>query len=206
MAPPAVAAPRLSPGTDGLTTTRHPDRIRLISVRVEDQRGVLQRVTNLLGRRGFGIETCAVGPSAEPGVVAISLRIDAGSQAHDQIVKQLRKLIDVVSVEDITHSSTVEWSTALVDLLSGEVDSTFAQLPEEVSGRAVRQEGERTIAAISGPPGPVEEALSELRRRTSSRWICSGPLAMAASSAGVPAPIEPRIPEGVESDEDLLRR
>jgi acetolactate synthase I/III small subunit len=184
MAPPAVAAPRLSPGTDGLTTTRQPGRCRLISVRVEDRRGVLQRVTNLLGRRGFGIETCAVGPSAEPGVVAISLRIDAGSQAHEQIVKQLRKLIDVVSVEDITDAATVEWSTALVEVLSKEVNSTFAQLPEEVSGQAVRQEGTRTIVAVSGPPGPVEEALAEMRRRKGARWICSGPLALAPSPAG----------------------
>ncbi|HVB14586.1 MAG TPA: acetolactate synthase small subunit [Candidatus Dormibacteraeota bacterium] len=179
MTPPAIAAPRLAPGTDGLTTTRHPGRIRLISVRVEDRRGVLQRVTNLLGRRGFGIETCAVGPSAEPGVVAISLRIDAGTQAHDQIVKQLTKLIDVVSVDDITHSSTVEWSTALVDLRSDEVDPAFARLPSGVGGQVVRQAGPRTIAAISGPPGPVEEALAELRLRSSSTWICSGPLAIA---------------------------
>ncbi len=196
MAPPSITAPRLSPGTDGLTTTRHPARIRLISVRVEDRRGVLQRVANLLGRRGFGIETCAVGPSAVSGVVAISLRIDAGSQAHDQIVKQLAKLIDVVSVEDITHSSTVEWSTALVELHSSEVGSTFARLPERVGGQAVYQEGERTIAAISGPPGPVGAALSELRRRPNPRWICSGPLAMAASSAGGSGPDRTPDPGG----------
>jgi acetolactate synthase I/III small subunit len=182
MAPTAIAAPRLLPGTDGLTTTRHPGRIRLISVLVEDRRGVLQRVTNLLGRRGFGIETCAVGPSAEPGVVAISLRIDAGSQAHEQIVKQLNKLIDVVSVEDITHASTVEWSTALVDLRSDEVDETVAGLPSGVGGQVVRHTGNRTVVAISGPPGQVAEALAELRRQANSRWICSGPLAMATAS------------------------
>lgn len=180
MTPPAVAAPRLAPGTDGLTTTRHPARIRLISVRVEDRRGVLQRVTNLLGRRGFGIETCAVGPSAEPGVVAISLRIDAGTQAHDQIVKQLTKLIDVVSVEDITHSSTVEWSTALIDIHSGEAAPALAELPDGVVGQVVRHHGDRTIAALSGPPGSIEEALAALGRRPSANWICSGPLAMAS--------------------------
>ncbi|MGP8249307.1 MAG: acetolactate synthase small subunit [Candidatus Dormibacteria bacterium] len=183
MAPTAVAAPRPSPGTDGLTTTRHPARIRLISVLVEDRRGVLQRITNLLGRRGFGIETCAVGPSSEPGVVAISLRIDAGSQAHDQIVKQLRKLIDVVSVEDITDPSTIEWSTALVELLTGELETTLAQLPAAVTGQAVRRQGARTIAAIAGPPQQLDEVLSELCDRTGARWICSGPLALAARRA-----------------------
>jgi acetolactate synthase-1/3 small subunit len=196
MSPPAIAGPRLAPGTDGLTTTRHPSRIRLISVRVEDRRGVLQRVTNLLGRRGFGIETCAVGPSAEPGVVAISLRIDAGTQAHDQIVKQLTKLIDVVSVEDITSSATVEWSTALVDLRSDEVDQVFATLPDGVGGQVVRQAGPRTITAISGPPGPVEEALTELRRRPSSDWICSGPLALNTAPAGGSGPASAPDPGG----------
>ncbi|MGC2192582.1 MAG: acetolactate synthase small subunit [Candidatus Dormiibacterota bacterium] len=196
MAPPAIAAPRLAPGTDGLTTTRHPGRIRLISVRVEDRRGVLQRVTNLLGRRGFGIETCAVGPSAEPGVVAISLRIDAGTQAHEQIVKQLNKLIDVVSVEDITNSATVEWSTALIDLRTDQLDRTFTGLPTGVGGQVVRQTGERTIAAISGPPGPVEEALAELRQRTSSDWISSGPLALATVPAGGSSPDSAPDPGG----------
>jgi acetolactate synthase-1/3 small subunit len=196
MAPPAIAAPRLAPGHDGLTTTRHPGRIRLISVRVEDRRGVLQRVTNLLGRRGFGIETCAVGPSAEPGVVAISLRIDAGTQPHDQIVKQLNKLIDVVTVEDITSSSTVEWSTALVDLRSHEVDSAFARLPSGVTGQVVRPAGASTVLAIWGPPGLVEEALAELRRRPNSTWICSGPLAMATSSAGGSGPDSAPDPGG----------
>jgi acetolactate synthase-1/3 small subunit len=196
MSPPAIAAPRLAPGTDGLTTTRHPDRIRLISVRVEDRRGVLQRVTNLLGRRGFGIETCAVGPSAEPGVVAMSLRIDAGTQAHEQIVKQLTKLIDLVSVEDITNSATVEWSTALVDLRSDEVDQAFARLPDGVGGQVVRQAGVRTITAISGPPGPLEEALAELRRRPSSDWICSGPLALATTYAGGSGPASAPDPGG----------
>ncbi len=184
MVPPAIAAPRLSPGTDGLTTTRHPGRIRLISVRVEDRRGVLQRVTNLLGRRGFGIETCAVGPSAEPGVVAISLRIDAGSQAHEQILKQLNKLIDVVSVEDITSASTVEWSTALVDLRSDQVDETIAGLPTALGGQVVRRNGDQTMVAISGPPGPLRESLTEIQGRANSRWICSGPLAMAMTSPG----------------------
>ena len=196
MAPPAIAAPRLAPGHDGLTTTRHPGRIRLISVRVEDRRGVLQRVTNLLGRRGFGIETCAVGPSAEPGVVAISLRIDAGTQPHDQIVKQLNKLIDVVTVEDITSSSTVEWSTALVDLRSQEVDSAFARLPNGVTGQVVRPAGASTVVAIWGPPGLVEEALAELRQRPNSTWICSGPLAMATSSAGGSGPDSAPDPGG----------
>ena len=196
MAPPAIAAPRLAPGHDGLTTTRHPGRIRLISVRVEDRRGVLQRVTNLLGRRGFGIETCAVGPSAEPGVVAISLRIDAGTQPHDQIVKQLNKLIDVVTVEDITSSSTVEWSTALVDLRSQEVDSAFARLPNGVTGQVVRPAGASTVVAIWGPPGLVEEALAELRQRPNSTWICSGPLAMATSSAGGSGPDSAPDPRG----------
>jgi acetolactate synthase-1/3 small subunit len=196
MSPPAVSAVRPSPGADGLTTTRHPAHIRLISVRVEDRRGVLQRVTNLLGRRGFGIETCAVGPSAEPGVVAISLRIDAGSQSHDQIVKQLNKLIDVVSVEDITGSATVEWSTALLDLSADEVGSAFSSLPQGVTAQVVRPQGDRTIAAVSGPPGLVEAALVELRRRPTVNWICSGPLALATVPTSATAAAEQPDPGG----------
>ncbi|MGC1185120.1 MAG: acetolactate synthase small subunit [Candidatus Dormiibacterota bacterium] len=187
---------RQAPGRDGLTSSRHPGRIRVISVRVEDRRGILQRVTNLLGRRGFGIVACAVGASAEPGVVAMSLRIDAGTQAPDQIVKQLAKLIDVVSAEDITHATTVEWASALLDLGSDELAAALEQLPDLVVAQVVHHSESRTVVAVGGPPGAVEGALSELRLRPSSTWICAGPLALAIPSADGSNPGTGRDPQG----------
>jgi acetolactate synthase-1/3 small subunit len=174
-----VAPPRKSPGTDALTTTRHPDHIRLISVLVEDRRGVLQRITNVLGRRGFGIETCAVGPSVEPGVVAVSLRVDAGTQSPDQITKQINKLIDVVSVNDITDFEPVEWSTALLDLTTDEVTSVTDSLNPSLSAIVIKSGAQRTVVALSGAPDLVEAALAKMRLRHEVNWICSGPLGLA---------------------------
>lgn len=157
MTPPAIVAPRLAPGTDGLTTTRHPGRIRLISVRVEDRRGVLQRVTNLLGRRGFGIETCAVGPSAEPGVVAISLRIDAGTQAHDQIVKQLNKLIDVVKILDLSDGSHIERELMLVKVRAyGKDREEMKRMADIFRGRIIDVTEKTYTIELTGPGAKLD--------------------------------------------------
>lgn len=186
-----------SPGTDWLSGGRGESPGRLISLRVEDRPGVLQRVTNCLGRRGMGIEACAVGPSSDPGVVGISLRVDAGAQAADQIVKQLTKLIDVVSVEDITSSSAVEWSCALVSLSKERAQGALPRLPEPVTAQVVKQSGDRALAALAGPPGKVALALELIGRGDDVEWICSGALALVPGRAGRRGPLGAQSVGGV---------
>ena len=66
-----------------------------LSVHVENKPGVLMRITGLFVRRGFNIESLAVGPTERHDVSRITLRVDCSKQALEQIEKQMHKLVNV---------------------------------------------------------------------------------------------------------------
>ena len=81
---------------------------------VEDRPGVLNRVASLFRRRGFNIESLAVGHSEVPGVSRMTIVVDGANTVVDQVEKQLFKLIDVIRVDDITFRPSVARELALV--------------------------------------------------------------------------------------------
>ena len=86
---------------------------------VEDRPGVLNRVASLFRRRGFNIDSLAVGSTAEPGISRMTIVVDGDARVVDQVEKQLRKLIDVVQVEDLTGQDVVVRELALVKVHCG---------------------------------------------------------------------------------------
>jgi acetolactate synthase-1/3 small subunit len=78
-----------------------------ISVWVNDQPGVLQRIAGLFGRRGFNIDSITVGNSEEPGLSRMIIVTTGDEQTVDQIEKQLSKLIDVIKVDHLSSNEMV---------------------------------------------------------------------------------------------------
>ncbi len=154
-------------------------RVRVVAMRLEDRAGVMQRVTNCIQRRGFRLETCAVGPTPEPGIAGLTLRIDPGYQPPDQVVKQLAKLIDVVSVEDITDTPRVEWTTALVTLERRGAEAIVDPAVARLEGQVLHRDADRVVVAVAGPPAELATQLEGLRSLPGADWVCSGPLACA---------------------------
>lgn len=161
--------------------------IRLVRVRVEDRSGVLQRVTNCLGRRGLRLLSCSVGQNADPGTLSLWLQVEHGSQPADQVAKQLAKLIDVVSVEDLTGSHPLEWVTALVEIRAEADDPATAELLESCNAEVVRRDERSLLAALSGTPEVVEAALERLRQLPLVDWILSRPIGLGS---GDPLPAD----------------
>ncbi len=155
-------------------------RVRLISVRVEDRAGVLQRITNCLARRGLHLASCAVGQGSESGVLNLWLRVDPGTQPADQIVKQLNKLIDVVSVEDLTRSEPIEWAMALVEFRPNGRGDQIEETLRRVRAEVVHRDPERLIAALAGPPDLVQAMLDELSQLPIVDFVCSRPMALGS--------------------------
>ena len=69
-----------------------------LSVTVEDKPGALTRITTMFARRGFNIESLAVGPTERTGVSCITLRVDCTQHSLEQIEKQIHKLVNVLRV------------------------------------------------------------------------------------------------------------
>lgn len=78
-----------------------------ISVLVENQAGVLNRITGLFSRRAFNIESLAVGPTDDPTVSRITIIVDSGNNVVDQVEKQLNKLIDVIKVRTLDETNLI---------------------------------------------------------------------------------------------------
>ena len=81
---------------------------------VEDRPGVLNRVASLFRRRGFNIESLAVGTTEETGISRMTIVVESENGIVDQVEKQLQKLIDVVEVSDLTNEDTVIRELALI--------------------------------------------------------------------------------------------
>ncbi len=81
---------------------------------VEDRPGVLNRVASLFRRRGFNIESLAVGTTEEAGISRMTIVVESENGIVDQVEKQLQKLIDVVEVSDLTNEDTVIRELALI--------------------------------------------------------------------------------------------
>ena len=79
---------------------------------VQDHPGVLNRVVSLFRRRGYNIESLAVGASESPGVSRMTIAVDV--RDVDQVVKQFSRLIEVLTVKSVTNDRTVVRETALV--------------------------------------------------------------------------------------------
>ncbi|MEC0126736.1 acetolactate synthase small subunit [Paenibacillus pabuli] len=85
-----------------------------ISILVNDQPGVLQRVSGLFGRRGFNIESITVGQSEEPGLSRMVIVTIGDDKTLEQIEKQLYKIIDVIKVVDFSLKPMVARELALI--------------------------------------------------------------------------------------------
>ena len=87
-----------------------------ISVLVENSPGVLMKVAGLFRRRGYNIDSLAVGVTEQPTVSRMIIIVGGEPEILEQIIKQLNKLIEVIKVNDVTGFSTVDRELALIKL------------------------------------------------------------------------------------------
>ena len=140
---------------------------RLLSVLVENRMGVLQRVASMIRRRGFNIESLSVGPTEDPSMSRMTIEVHIGVQQAEQAAKQLDKLIDVITVDDITGLDRVahelllakitapretrEEVQAIVELFKGKiVDVGIGTLMAEVTGESEQIDRFLTLVAPLG--------------------------------------------------------
>ena len=86
----------------------------LISVLVENHAGVLLRVSGLFSRRGFNIDSLAVGVTENPDISRITIVVDGDDYIVDQVTKQLNKLIDVIKVKNLAPQDAVSRELVLL--------------------------------------------------------------------------------------------
>ena len=88
-------------------------RKHILSLLVENRPGVLARIAGLFSRRGFNIDTLAVGPTEDEDVSRVTLTLDGAVHPIDQVTKQLHKLVNVIKIRDMEPDSAIAREMAL---------------------------------------------------------------------------------------------
>ena len=139
------------------------NRFRFITITIEDRQGVLQRVFNLISRRGFHLESCSIISSHETGTITMQALIDPGLQPPEQIERQLNRLIDVVQVVDHTDNHKVKWSSVLVKLSHQNHGPVLNSIPSNCISTITHSSPEHIILAVHGNEAELNSAIRRLR-------------------------------------------
>ena len=138
--------------------------IHTLSVLVENKPGALVRVCQLFARRGYNIESLAVGPTERHDVSSITLRVNCDRQPLAQIEKQMHKLVNVLRVTELSPEEAVERELALITVTATVGSRAELVALSQVAGAQVADIGRDAITfEFVGRPDQVE-AFEELVR------------------------------------------
>ena len=131
---------------------------------VEDQPGVLTRIAGLIRRRGFNIQSLAVGCSEQPGLSRMTVVVSGDSTEVEQVRKQLEKLINVVRVSDITEEAIVSRELALIKVNStASTRSEIMQIVDIFRANIVDVSSNSLTVEVTGDDDKVESLIELLR-------------------------------------------
>lgn len=88
----------------------------VITMTVENQRGVLARIVDVISGRGFNIESLNVAPTCDPTVSKMTMTVPGDDRVLEQVTKQLNKLIDTIKVTDLTQRRYINRELVLVEV------------------------------------------------------------------------------------------
>jgi len=155
-----------------------------IAILVEDLPGVMARVAGLFTRRGFNINSIAVGHSETPGISRMTIIVNGDEKVLEQVMKQLNKLLDVVRVRDIPAENIIERELVLVrvhvDSLA--VRSEIIQLVEIFKAKVVFVERNTMTIEMSGDEEKINGFLNLLKPFGIKEIVRTGTIAINKNS------------------------
>ncbi|MEW5913298.1 MAG: acetolactate synthase small subunit [Thermodesulfobacteriota bacterium] len=156
------------------------ESISPISVLVRNETGVLSRVSGLFARRGFNIHSLAVGETDNPQVSRISVVVAGDPPIIEQVVKQLRRLVSVIKVSDLTDKPRVERGLALLKVKAEPAQrGELLQLVNVFRARVDHVDNECLILEVTGNREKVEAFIDIMRPHGILEMARTGQIAMA---------------------------
>jgi len=132
-------------------------RKHILSILVENKPGVLARISGLFSRRGFNIDSLAVGPTDDDQISRITLTVDGASHPIDQVTKQLHKLIHVIKIRDLEPDEAVARELALFKISAdGDSRGQIMEYAEIFRGRIVDVSKRSVTVEVTGPDDKIE--------------------------------------------------
>ena len=151
----------------------------ILVAQVQDQPGVLNRVTSLFRRRMFNIESLTVGHTDQPGVSRMTVVVDGARTSVEQVTKQLYKLIEVTKVSEVTQESVVAHELALIKVsASAGHRPEILQLASVYNATVVHVTPDAVLIEATGPEDKIDALVSVLRTYGIKEMVRTGVIAM----------------------------
>jgi acetolactate synthase I/III small subunit len=158
----------------------------VLSLLVEDKPGLLTRVAGLFARRGFNIESLAVGVTEVPGLSRITVAVDVEDLPLEQVTKQLNKLINVIKIVELDPASSVQRQHVLVKIRSD--NSSRSHVLEVVNlfrASVVDYAPDAIVVEITGDQGKVDAFLRAVEPFGIKELAQSGLLAIGRGAKSI---------------------
>jgi acetolactate synthase-1/3 small subunit len=156
---------------------------RILAVLVENQPGVLARVSGLIRRRGFNIDSLAVGPTEDPALSRITLVVDGDEAQTQQVMRQLEKLIEVLAVNELPSSGSVARELALIKVsATAEVRPQILQIASVFRANVVDVGSSSVMIEVSGAQEKVDALLAVTREYGIQEVVRTGVIALDRGS------------------------
>ncbi|MDQ1274708.1 MAG: acetolactate synthase small subunit [Euryarchaeota archaeon] len=157
-----------------------------LAVLVENKSGVLSRVASLFSRRGYNIDSLAVGVTEDPDISRITIVVHGDDHVLEQVTKQLNKLIDVIKVSDIGSDDAVERELALIKV-AADVDTRaeVMQIANIFRARIVDVAPKSVTVEVTGDEGKIQAIEKLLRQFGIKEMVRTGKIAMVRGSKKV---------------------
>jgi acetolactate synthase-1/3 small subunit len=156
---------------------------QVISVLVENQYGVLNKITGLFSRRGFNIDALAVGTTEDESISRITMIVDSGNSVVEQVEKQLNKLIPVIKVRRLDGNDIVGRELALIKVnVTSKTRGEVKDLVEMMRAKIADISLSTVTVEISAEPLLIDLMIDMLRPYGISEMARSGMLALQKGS------------------------
>ena len=159
----------------GRTGRRH-----ILSLLVENKPGVLARIAGLFARRGFSIDSLAVGPTDDTTISRLTLTVDGATHPIDQVTKQLHKLINVIKIRDLEPEDAVARELALFKISAdGDSRAQVMQFAEIFRGKIVDVHKRSLTIEVTGTDDKIEAFEEMVRPFGLIEMVRTGEIAVA---------------------------
>ena len=157
-----------------------------LSVLVEDVPGVLARIASLFSRRGFNIESLAVGPTEQQGVSRMTIVVSVEDLPREQVTKQLNKLVNVLKIIELDEEQSVQRELILVKVAATrETRSHILETVELFRAKVVDVAPDAVTIEATGNTGKLRAMLNVLEPFGIKELVQSGAVAVSRGAKGM---------------------
>jgi acetolactate synthase-1/3 small subunit len=160
--------------------------VHTLSVLVENKPGVLARVSGLFSRRGFNIESLAVGTTESPHISRMTIVVDAENSPLEQVTKQLNKLIHVLKIVELTVDDAVERELQLIKVAATSgTRSEIIEIADVFRAKIIDVDAESVTVEATGSADKLAALVRLLEPYGIRELVRSGIIALGRGSKSI---------------------